>query len=368
MMSANQTTRLAASGAVAALWLAACPAARAAEQRCSVRLHTTATVTADHVRLSDVATVSGQGSEMAADWVITASPEPGSTRAVNASQIQRAMRDRGANLADWLVVGSTTCTITRPTVEKPAVAAPASRPAVIGFAPLTAVSPVAPIKTLRDAVNAHVAAGLAELGGTHAVRFSPSQDRLLALSRPTYDFRIVSLGERRLGLLSLEATILERGVATRTESLLVEVSLTRPVVVAAGAINKGQTITEQDVLLMPRRIDRMEDAGIGELNRVIGQRAKACLVKGERLATETIEPVPLVCRNDLVTVVARRGGIEIRSAAKAMGTAGLGTQIELRNELSKQTFIGLVTGLRTAELVESPGGPVETALAQGVRK
>lgn len=368
MMNANPTTRLATSGAVAALWLAACPLGIAAEQRCSVRLHPTATVIADQVRLGDVATVTGPGSEMAADWPITASPEPGSTRAVNAAQIQRAMRDRGANLADWLVVGSTTCTIARPSLGKPATAAPASRPAMVGFAAPSPAVQAAPIKTLRDAINAHVAASLSGLGGAPAVRFSPSQERLLALSRPTYDFRIVSLGERRLGLLSLEAAILEGGVVTRTESLLVEVSLTRPVVVAAGAINKGQTITEQDVLLVPRRIERMEDAGIGELSHVIGQRAKACLAKGDRLNMEAIEPVPLVCRNDLVTVFARRGGIEIRSAAKAMGTAGLGAQVELRNELSKQTFVGLVTGLRTAELVESPAGPVETALAQGVRK
>jgi flagella basal body P-ring formation protein FlgA len=64
-----------------------------------------------------------------------------------------------------------------------------------------------------------------------------------------------------------------------------------------------------------------------------------------------VEPVPLVQRNDLVTVWVRRGRVAIKGSAKAMSSAGYGETVELTSELSrKDRFTGVVTGPKTVEL------------------
>ncbi len=347
-----------------------------------VRLHAGAVVSGEDVFLSDVAEVEGEASRLVSGWRIAAAPRPGQSGVLELSRLQSIFAHRGVNLSRWVFRGSSRCEIRRvvdpsrqtevvpcraakePThtrMESPAQA-PASQPAA-----QSAVNP----DTLEAAVRGHVAGRLAPLAGEPIVRFSAAAGRILALARPTYSFQITDRAEGRkmLGILPLEVSIFEQNQLKQVVPVLAEVSLRKAVVVATRSINRSETIRSGDLQLEFRIFNRIEDIGLTDLRPLIGQRVKRFIDARSILQQRDIEPVPLVMRNDLVTVVARRGGLVIRGSAKAMTSAGIGQAVEVKNESSKETFVAIVIGEKTVEVRpssaprEAAGQSVRTALA-----
>jgi flagella basal body P-ring formation protein FlgA len=78
--------------------------------------------------------------------------------------------------------------------------------------------------------------------------------------------------------------------------------------------------------------------------------------RGELISLRDVKPVPLVRRNDLVTVWNRRGAVVVRTVGKALGTGALGQEIEVKSERSGRKYLARVTGVRTVE-VNGAGAP-----------
>jgi flagella basal body P-ring formation protein FlgA len=332
-----------------------------------VRLYPTAVVTDDEVRLADVAELEGDAARLAASWTIATAPRVGGGRVIEQSQVQQMLAQKGANLAQWVFRGASRCNVNRPKNRIAATSRPADANAGKGAGAAEAgggeVAAPAP-NSLEGVLRAYLGKKVAGLGGEAAIKFSPAAGKVLALGRPEYEFRIADRGDQPLGLVPLEVTISERGKVVQTVPMLVQVSLKKQVVVAARAINRAQRIGPEDVTLAERTFDRPDAVGASDPALFIGQQAKQPISRGDQLSAKDIEPVPLVQRNDLVTVWVRRGGVSVKGAAKAMGTAGLGQAVTLKNEGSNQTFVAVVTGPRTAEVpvevvAAGPDGPKE---------
>ncbi len=347
-----------------------------------VRIYPTAVVTCDQVTLKDIASLSGEEAQMAGGWEITEAPTPGKQVILEQSAIQSALIRRGINASMWVFRGSVKCTISRPmparrseTLSEADFARsdraklkalrtgrrfPTSLPAQDGLHAQSTPDP----DTLEGVIYQHVTARLAGMGGRPVIQLGADQKGLLKLSRPTYEFAITDRGQRAVGLVPLEIAIYRQGKLEQMQSVLAEVSIARSVVVANGTINRGQTIGPNDVALCEKAFDKPNEACITDINAVIGQRAVQFVNKGEMLTGKDVEPVPLVVRNDLVTVTVHHGCVSIKAAAKAMASASYGEMVELRNEASKQSFTARVTGPKTAELV-FPGAaePVGMAVA-----
>jgi flagella basal body P-ring formation protein FlgA len=361
-------------GAVALIF-AASPMYAAETEETVVQLYPTATVTADEVTLSQIAALTGEGAQLAGNWAITAAPAPGRETSIDQNSIQQALVRKGINASTWVFRGSSRCRISRPMPARgqetpraeisdtPTVSTPPA-PAVT-TAPADAPATPQPADTLEAAIREHLTERLSFLGGKLAIQMSPAIRELLQLSRPAYDFSIADRGEPALGLVPLDITIHRDGRVEQTRSILAEVSLLKPVVMAAGTINRGQTIGPEHVVLKEQAFDRADRIGSGDLKAFVGQRAVRFINKNELLTTRDIEPLPLIIRNDLVTVIARRGGIEIKGVGRAMASASYGQNVELRNELSKQTFVAVVTGPKTAELAADPGPAAQAVSMAG---
>ncbi len=342
-----------------------------------VRLHATALVTGDQVTLADVADLEGDAARLAAAWVVVTAPAEGGAKTVTLSQVQQALGERGANLSCWLFRGASQCRISRPEYARagtpagrPEAAAsrtllPASRPAATEIQPPDENAHVSPT-SLEGRLRAHLAARLSGLGGRPVVQFSSAVHGLLALAEPTYQFRIADRSDRLLGLLSLEVTICEGERLKQVVPMLVQVSLRKPVVVAARQINRSEVIGPQDLVLADRVYERPEDVGVSEPAKLVGQRLKRFVQAGEQVSVRDVEPMPLVSRNDLVTVTIRRGQVVVRGVAKAMSTGSYGEAVTLKNELSRETFNAVVTGPRTAEVVLGPSGALASAAGREV--
>lgn len=148
--------------------------------------------------------------------------------------------------------------------------------------------------------------------------------------------------------------------------MLVQVSLSKQVVVAARQINRSEVIGPQDLTMAERVYERPEDVGISEPAKLVGQRIKRFVQAGEQISVRDVEPMPLVSRNDLVTVTIRRGHVVIRGVAKAMSTGSYGATVTLKNEMSRETFSAVVTGPRTAEVELGASSPLASAMSREV--
>ncbi len=367
MMSAALAAVLAAGGPARPA-----PADSAAPGETVVHLHPSATVSGDEVRLADLASLRGEGAELVADWTVATAPPAGERIVLQLGELQSILAARGANLGRWTFRGSLACEIRRPAetaTSRPAPEAssgtilpsgttqpaPAAR---IAAEPASATRPAgpAPSRTLEQAVRDHIAGRLSDLGGTPVVRFGAGLARSLGLASPPYEFRITDRGERLLGMVPLEVGVYEHGRLRQQLAALVEVSLNRNVVVAAGPINSGQVIGRDDLTVEPRSFTRAEGLGATDPGVFIGQRARSLIARGAVLTARDIEPVPLVSRNDLVTVWAGQGGLRIKMVARSLSEAGYGQPVTLKNEASRETFVATVTGLRSAEVTPGAGG------------
>lgn len=358
-----------------------------------IRLHATAVVTGQDVLLSDVATLEGEASELAAGWSVAAAPQPGSSGSIDIQHIQKVLARRGVNLSRWIFRGSSRCVITRP-ADIPARSrartsvtagpvpsnrgtrrAPATRPAE-SDRPGRAARPDP--TTLEGVIHDHLQNRLGDVDGELSIRFSPVTARLLGLSANQYQFRILDRGEKKLGMVPLEVTVLEQGQVRQVVQVVCQASLARPVVVAGRSLNRGELIQPGDLICETRTFETLEKIGLTNPAPLIGQRTRRLIRLGEQIDTSDIEPVPLVERNDLVTVSIRRGALGITATARALSSGSYGDSVSLRSELSKDTFVGTVVGPRMVVLSEAaqspdggddanPPGPATVAIAGGNR-
>jgi flagella basal body P-ring formation protein FlgA len=339
-----------------------------------VRLYPTAIVTSDEITLKDVAALDAEATQMAGDWRVASAPLPGESATVDIRRVEKVLEAGGANLSRWVVRGASRCRVSRP-VEPGAKVAKTPASPVAGTNPQTPETKrIVPVQqtsqfntnTLEGTLRKHIADRVAGLGGRPIARFSPAIARLLAMSRPTYNFRITDTSDRLIGRTSFNVAIYENGKLTQSVPVLAEVLLAKPTIVAAGNINRGQTIQRNDLQIEEQCFYRAEDVTSITMNALIGQRAKRLIRQRSRIRPQDVESIPLVERNDLVTVWVRWGHLVVKSSARAMEAGCLGDVIQLRNEMSKQTFAAQITGYKTAELPR-PAGEAVVAMAEGVR-
>lgn len=320
------------------------------------RLHPKAVVTGDQITLSDVAELQGEAASLAGHWVVASSPAGGQTVAIDLAALQAALSERGANLGQWIFRGSSHCLVSRVRRDGAGPAKPDHAADGSGISP-PATRPAPEANTLEACLRSHLVNRLRRVPGTPVIQFSPSISRLLALSQPPYHFEIADRTDRLLGMVAMEVTIREGKAVKQVIPVIAQVALRKSVVVSSRAINRGETIALGDIMLADQTVEHLADLGTGDTAPFVGQRARRFIDRGDRLSARDIEPVPLVNRNDLVTVLVSRGGVQIKGVAKAMTAGSYGETIMLQNEASRQKYSAVITGPRTAEVSGSEPVP-----------
>jgi flagellar basal body P-ring formation protein FlgA len=112
-------------------------------------------------------------------------------------------------------------------------------------------------------------------------------------------------------------------------------------VVAARTLRAGVLIGEGDVALA----DRVAPPGAAaRADEVVGLEARVTLYAGRPIPLSALAPPALVERNQIVTLVFQRGGLEIRAEGRALGRGGAGDTIRIMNLASRNTVTGRVAG------------------------
>jgi flagella basal body P-ring formation protein FlgA len=131
----------------------------------------------------------------------------------------------------------------------------------------------------------------------------------------------------------------------------VKVSRMGDTLVLARPLASGQTVTPELV-----RVETRDQAGLaaGALERAdqaVGRVAARALAAGSPLMATDLRAPRLVRRGDQVTLIARRGGLEVRSLGRALGDAGQDEQVNVENSSSRRQVRGVVNARGEVEIL-----------------
>ena len=314
-----------------------------------------------------------------ADLVLVRLTEGKAFGPVTLEQVRSTLHDAGVNLAVVRFAGPTSCTVARTDVEVDEQAAllewagakqeAAQKPAAApeSAAPVAAASetPVAPAaddrKSLRDLLIHDLSVRLRVPEEDLHVTFNPKDDAALRLAEPQFRFDVQPRRVRNLGSVAWDVQILTQGgggAAKRSQKMTVAATARawqRQVVLAKPLAFK-QTIRESDVTERRVLVDTLDGETLLTIKQVVAQQAARELRPGTVMTAKAVQPVPLARTGQFVTVLLSRGGVTIKTVARAMEEGSYGQTVKVKNEATKDVFEVVMTGPQEATL-----GPAQTA-------
>jgi flagella basal body P-ring formation protein FlgA len=333
--------------AAAALPLAAAANGAAAE----LRLKTQCTPAASVVTLGDIADIaSADARQSAALAAIELFPAPaaGEEKVVRVREIQDLLLLRGVNLGEHQLSGA----------NEVVIQAAAARPHPAAVRPISTAE-AQRIKrrlceTLAKYLNEH-SASRQDWG----IEFELPEATARLFADPVAPIEVSGGAAPWTGLQRFELVVAgqkEAGGHLPGGSTTIDaaVRVIAPVVVAIRSLARGEVIREGDVTLqrvptadkLPGAMHRLEDATGHELVRAVAA--------GFPVTTDTLRQPLVVHRGEVVTVLARAGGVRIRTNARAREEGSVGELVAVESLSNRTTYYARVTSSREVEVYARP--------------
>lgn len=114
------------------------------------------------------------------------------------------------------------------------------------------------------------------------------------------------------------------------------------VLVLNRGLAAGEVLAAADIGTVRRDTARIAGAVLSDPQLAIGRVARRTLGAGSLLSANDLVAPRLVRRGDNVSLVSRRGGIEVRVAGRALGDAGEHERVSVENLSSRRVIQGVV--------------------------
>jgi flagella basal body P-ring formation protein FlgA len=279
------------------------------------------TVSADPVRLGDVAAIEGDDGRLAS-VVVGKAPAAAETRVLDGQMILAAIRRETGDVDGLRYTIPAAVRVRRATQE---------------------VSEA----TLRQMVELFVADTLGTSADDAVVRSveTPGPVRIPA---GTYTARVIPpasgtlLGRVRF---QVELSVDQRPV--RTVGVTADIGLFGPVVLARRPVARGEVLSDVDVSVERRDLSQLPRGVVGEPGDAVGKVARAALTPSAPVRREQLEAAMVVRRGDVVLLVAERGGLRITAAGEVRQDAAAGETVRVVNRASQKTLVGRVVDAST---------------------
>ncbi len=314
---------------------------------------------------------------------------------VSLDQIRAFLADAGVNMARLNIGGAATCTVSRsdikydegqalrdwvrdnaqtangPQTDVLVAAVESQRAALRSTDTLSAPlrredqslvqSPAAgnglvEARSLRTRLTYDVATRLKLDPNDLQVEFQAEDRQILDLAEPLVQFDIQPMRAGDLGVNSWLVS-LNAGGTTRKVQIRAGVRAWQTQVAVARPMAAKQLITELDVQSKRILADKLSGDPLVSMSQVVGQQAARDLRVGMVLTGRMIDPVQLARAGQPITVIMRRGALEVRTVATAMGSGTYGQEIKVRNEATRQVLEAKLAGPQLA-IVGDNGTPV----------
>ena len=122
----------------------------------------------------------------------------------------------------------------------------------------------------------------------------------------------------------------------------VNIATLEKVVVAAGAIARGQLLTASDVKTETRDTSRIHKAYYTDPKSLLGLKAKRSIAAGRLLDPNIVQRRQLVRRGTAVQILASQGPLQVRMKGKALENGARGDRVRVRNLSSGREITGEV--------------------------
>jgi flagella basal body P-ring formation protein FlgA len=108
------------------------------------------------------------------------------------------------------------------------------------------------------------------------------------------------------------------------------------------AMAKGETITPENLTTKAIPTSQVYASTITSTDALIGQQLVRPLTAGQPLNKLHVRVAPAISRNQMVTLLFRRGGVELSGRAQALEDGQLGQSIRIINPATRSTLLGTV--------------------------
>jgi flagella basal body P-ring formation protein FlgA len=123
-----------------------------------------------------------------------------------------------------------------------------------------------------------------------------------------------------------------------------------PVLVAQRPLAIGSVPAAADFEVVVRRLPGVSSRYVGDVAQLAGQRMRRPLALGEALAADALAIAPIVHRGQQLTLVARAGGMEVRTTGIALADGRPAERIRVQNLASQKVIEAVVRGPDLAEV------------------
>jgi len=114
------------------------------------------------------------------------------------------------------------------------------------------------------------------------------------------------------------------------------------VVVLSRTVAAGETLAMDALSTSQRDASRVAVAALSNPAQAVGQVARRTLPAGTVLDAGDLVAPRIVRRGDQVSLLSRRGGVEVRVAGRALGDAGVDERVSVENLSSRRILQGRV--------------------------
>ncbi len=149
---------------------------------------------------------------------------------------------------------------------------------------------------------------------------------------------------------AMVATLLPPPVEAFASSVNAPESHTVSVPVLKQALQKGETITADNVTLQEIPASQSFTSTITGTDELVGQQAVRPLAAGAPINRLHVRVAPSISRNQAVTLVFKRGGIELTGRGQALEDGALGQSIRVINPTTRATLVGTVAAGAVVEV------------------
>ena len=130
----------------------------------------------------------------------------------------------------------------------------------------------------------------------------------------------------------------------------VDLQLRRPVVVTTQPIGRHSVITASQVTLRAADVSAINGQYFTDPQAVVGHEATRLIHQDAVVLANQLELPPLVRKGEAVLILAREGGLEVKTAGTALSDGRLGEQIRVENKTSGRVVEAVVTGAGETEV------------------
>ncbi len=336
-----------------------------------VRFHREARPEGMLVRLGEIAEISAETEDeqtRLAGLSLAPVPASGRSQRLTLADIRHRLLALGVDLSDVEFGGSSSVLVhgtDLPAAELPAPAVPRPAPRAM----VTDGSVRRLEERLARDLAAHITRKAPELGPCDvSVELTTAQAETLAAAHQVPVETLTGTTIAELGTWSggtapwigsqsfRLATRTPEGMVSESE-IPATITPWRRVVVAKTHVIKGQILTAADIAMKTVPPGNTDNDDLADPRAVIGRQVTRTVREGEVFSTELIREVPLVRRGETVTVTARRGGIAVRTEARASEDGTLGQTIPLVSRDGKQRLMGRVVAFHEVETIAATGEP-----------